>query len=265
MEYVDYHVHSDNSFDGKFKIVDMCRKAASIGITEMCFTEHFCVDPKDVSYKFLNYNKYSDDIEKAREVLKGKLVIKKGLEIGEPYILKNTLSEEIAKMDLDFIIGSIHNINSFKLRLYMANKDKKYVYYDYFKEVLNMVQNSDIDVVGHLDLMKRYAYGVYGNYKFNDYKEILEEILKKVIENGIGIEVNASGFRNDVKESYPSIDILQLYKNLGGEILTIGSDSHDLENIGNGYLKVIKMLNEIGFKYIYKYNKRKKIAIKIEN
>ena len=265
MEYVDYHVHSNNSFDGKFKIIDMCKRAATLGIAEICFTEHFSIDPKDVSYNVLNYYKYSEEINAAREKLKDKIIIKKGLEIGEPYILKKNLEDEVKKMNLDFIIGSIHNINSLKLRLSMRNKDKKYVYSDYFDEILKMVGNSDIDIVGHLDLIKRYAYDLYGNYKFNDYKEILEEILEKVIANNIGIEVNTSGFRNKVGETYPSMDILKLYKNLGGKIITIGSDSHDLDNIGNNYFTVTKMLNEIGFKYIYKYEKRKKTAIKIES
>jgi len=265
MEYVDYHVHSNNSFDGKFKIIDMCKRAATLGIAEICFTEHFSIDPKDVSYNVLNYYKYSEEINAAREKLKDKIIIKKGLEIGEPYILKKNLEDEVKKMNLDFIIGSIHNINSLKLRLSMRNKDKKYVYSDYFDEILKMVGNSDIDIVGHLDLIKRYAYDLYGNYKFNDYKEILEEILEKVIVNNIGIEVNTSGFRNKVGETYPSMDILKLYKNLGGKIITIGSDSHDLDNIGNNYFTVTKMLNEIGFKYIYKYEKRKKTAIKIES
>lgn len=85
-------------------------------------------------------------------------------------------------MDLDFIIGSIHNINSLKLRFYMKNKDKKSVYRDYFNEILNMVENSDVDIIGHLDLIKRYAYEVYGDYEFNDYREILQEILKKIIQ-----------------------------------------------------------------------------------
>lgn len=81
--------------------------------------------------------------------------------------------------------------------------------------------------------------------------------LKKSYKN-IGIEVNTSGFRNKVGKPYPSIEVLQLYKSIRGQIITIGSDSHDVDNIGNNYFSVIKILNEIGFKYIYKYRNRKK-------
>jgi histidinol-phosphatase (PHP family) len=264
LKRIDYHVHSNNSFDAKFGIIQMCKSAELKGISEICFTEHFNVDSRDVSYNFLNYNKYSEEILEAREIFSGKLDVKKGLEIGEPHILRKKLSDELSMMDLDFIIGSVHNINGLKLRLYMQNKNKKSVYKDYFDEVLRMVENSDIDIVGHLDLMKRYAYDIYGDYKFDDYREIIEEILKKIIQKDIGIEVNTSGLRNKVGKLYPSIDVLKLYKNIGGKIITIGSDSHDLDNIGNNFLTVVKMLKKIGFEYIYRYKNRKKLPVRIE-
>ena len=167
-------------------------------------------------------------------------------------------------MNLDFIIGSVHNINTLKLRTYIKGKNKKEIYEDYFKEIYKLAEDSDIDVVGHLDLMKRYAYDDFGNYNFNDYKDILSIILKKVIERNIGIEINTSGFRNSVKESYPSIEVLRLYKELGGEIITIGSDSHNTEDVFKGYLLAIDMLKNLKFENIFKFEKRNPIGIKIK-
>ena len=86
MKIVDYHVHSTNSFDGKNTIEEMCRKAIEMGLYEICFTEHFSVDPRDVSYGILNYERYDDEIEKAKEKFSGRLHIKKGMEIGEPHL-----------------------------------------------------------------------------------------------------------------------------------------------------------------------------------
>ncbi|RRD39868.1 histidinol-phosphatase HisJ family protein [Leptotrichia sp. OH3620_COT-345] len=267
MKIVDFHIHSDNSFDGENSIEEMSRKGLEIGLSEICFTEHFSVDPRDISYGVLNYEKYFSETEKAKEKFKGKLKIKRGLEIGEPHLkeYRKDLEKQLEKMKIDFIIGSVHNINGMKLRKYMSNKRKYDVYYDYFNEVYEMIINSDIDIVGHMDLMKRYAYETLGNYTFEDYREIIEKILKAVISRGIGIEINGSGYENKVGEPYPNTDILKLYRELGGEIITIGSDSHCCENLAKHNLKILKLLKEIGFENVFTYNKRKKEVLSISD
>jgi len=227
MEVVDYHVHSNNSFDGKNSIEEMCRKAIEKNLSEICFTEHFSVDPRDVSYRVLDYEKYFSEIIKAKEKFSDRIRIKCGMEIGEPHLkqYQEDLVKEIENMNLDFIIGSVHNIDGIKLRLYMQNKNKYDIYYDYFSEIYKMVKSSDIDIVGHMDLMKRYAYEAHGNY--------------------------------------PGKKVLDLYRNLGGEVMTVGSDSHFWESLAIHNIKMINLLKETGFKYIFTYEKRKKIPLKI--
>ena len=265
MKIVDYHVHSTNSFDGKNTIEEMCRKAIEMGLYEICFTEHFSVDPRDVSYGILNYERYDDEIEKAKEKFSGRLHIKKGMEIGEPHLkeYKEDLIEKTEKMNLDFIIGSVHNIDGVKLRLYMKDKDKHTVYNDYFTEIYKMVSDADIDVIGHLDLIKRYAHEVYGNYIFDNHREIIEKILKLAIEKGIGLEINGSGYINSVGEPYPKAEVLKLYRELGGEIITVGSDSHNIETLAKNNLKMINLLKDMGFRYIFTYSGREKKALSI--
>lgn len=266
MKIIDYHVHSDNSFDGKSTILDICNRSVNLNISEICFTEHFSVDPKDVSYNVLNYERYTREIAVCQDIFKGKLIIKKGLEIGEPHIpyLEEELKNQLKEMNLDFIIGSVHNINSVKLRTYMKDKNKNEIYHNYFNEIYELVKNSDIDVVGHMDLMKRYAYSEFGNYNFNDYKDIIETILKEAIKRNIGIEVNTSGMRDTVNESYPTVEIIKLYKELGGEIITIGSDAHKNEDVASGYFYTIEMLKKYKFKYIFKYKNRKPESLNIK-
>ncbi|HJG04440.1 MAG TPA: PHP domain-containing protein, partial [Megamonas funiformis] len=142
MYKVDYHHHSKFSFDGKDFLEDICKKAIEIDLDEICFTEHFDVDPKDVSYGVLDYKAYHECIELCKQKYGNKLNIKRGLEIGEPHLKPylETLKSEIEKMDLDFIIGSVHNINSIKLRLTMPSKTKSKIYEDYFNEILAMVK-----------------------------------------------------------------------------------------------------------------------------
>lgn len=265
MKVIDYHIHSTNSFDGKSSVEEMCQKAVEIGNYEICFTEHFSVDPRDVSYGVLNYEQYRNDIKKAQKEFGKRLNIKFGLEIGEPHLEEyvDDLVFQISKMNLDFIIGSVHNINGVKLRLFMQDKEKYDVYYEYFEEIYKMVSVSNIDVIGHMDLMKRYAYEKFGNYNFEDYKEIIEKILKKAISRGIGLEINGSGYLNSVGEPYPKKEVLKLYKELGGDIVTVGSDSHNYETLSKNNKKMLELLKEIGFKYVYIFDKREKIKLDI--
>lgn len=125
----------------------------------------------------MDYKAYHECIELCKQKYGNKLNIKRGLEIGEPHLKPylETLKSEIEKMDLDFIIGSVHNINSVKLRLTMPSKTKSKIYEDYFNEILAMVKIADIDIIGHLDLMKRYAFADYGNYEFGVIKILLKK------------------------------------------------------------------------------------------
>lgn len=261
MYKVDYHHHSKFSFDGKDCLADICKAATEKNIAEICFTEHFDVDPKDVSYGVLNYAAYHEMIEECRKKYGDRLKLKRGLEIGEPHLKMyvDDLKRELSAMDLDFIIGSVHNLNSVKLRLTMPGKTAKQIYTDYFAEIMQMVQTADIDVIGHLDLMKRYAFSEYGNYDFNAFKEKITEILQMAIKRNIGIELNTSGLRNSVGEIYPKREVVQLYKDLGGEIITIGSDSHSCQDTFSGCEVGYAMLRELGYKYIYTFEKRKPI------
>lgn len=263
MEVFDYHVHSNNSFDGKDNLIDICISSIKMGLTEICFTEHFSVNPNDPSYNFLDYDKYSKEIEECNRLYGKSISVKKGVEVGEPHIKINILKEYFNDKQFDFVIGSVHNIGDLKLRKYMDGKDKNQVYRDYFEEFYNMVKFGDMDVLGHLDLMKRYAFGQYGDYDFKSHEKCIVDILKKAIDRGIGIEINTSGLRGNVNQAFPSIDILKAYKDLGGEIITIGSDSHCSSLVGNNFDTVIEMLRALGFKYIFKFKSRKSYGIKI--
>ncbi len=259
MYLLDYHMHTTNSFDGKSTIEEMCKKSIELKFDEICFTEHYSVDPRDVSYDVLNYQKYFGEIKEVQNKYKSNIKIKFGLEVGEPHLkrYKDILTSNLNNYKLDFIIGSIHNVNGIKIRNFMENKEKRKIYQKYFEEVYNMVKVADIDVVGHLDLVKRYAYKTHGNYNFKDYKYIITEILKVIILRNIGIEVNLSGLRDSVNEFYPKQEILEFYKSLGGQIIIIGSDSHSTKNLSLENKKVLLLLKNIGFRHINAYEKRK--------
>jgi len=127
-----------------------------------------------------------------------------------------------------------------------------------------MVQHADIDIIAHLDLLKRYAVGNIGNYKLSDYHDVIEAILQTAITRHIGIEINTSGWRGGAGEPFPSKEVLQLYRQMGGELLTIGSDSHFVEHTGAEISDAIQLAKECGFKAIYTYNQRQPQAVALD-
>ncbi|MFB3163830.1 histidinol-phosphatase HisJ family protein [Neobacillus sp. 179-J 1A1 HS] len=262
MYLMDYHHHTNHSFDSTASMVEVCKNAIENEIQEICFTEHFSVNPLAPTYGHMVFEKYLDEIRDCQEKFHSQLIVKAGIELCEPHLLKDQYDEILQPLNLDFILGSVHNLNNQKLRL--ALKDGHPTAYErYFIELLSMVSTADIDIIAHFDLMKRYAYKEHGLYDFHEYQEIIQQILKKAIDRNIGIEINTSGLRTGLQQTLPSIEIIQIYKELGGEILTIGSDSHIVEDVGANIADAYALAKQCGFNYVFKFEKRKPIAVKI--
>lgn len=266
MKKYDQHVHSSFSFDSKELLENECHEAIRKDLQGLTITEHFSVDPLDVSYGVLQYDAYHQKVMECREQYGGKLQLGCGLEIGEPHLEKcrEDLSKALQYMELDFIIGSVHNIGSVKLRNFQKGKSKQEIYEQYFNEILLMVQSADIDVIGHMDLAKRYAFEIVGNYDFHDYKDQIAEILECAIRRDIGIELNTSGWRNSVGISYPSLEVVKLYHDLGGRYITIGSDAHKNEDLASGLERALALLQQAGFRQYYHYWKRTPYPIDLD-
>jgi len=257
MRYLsDYHLHSTYSFDANQTIEQIILKAISMEINEICLTEHISFDPKDSSYNFFDFRDYNNEIRRLSKKYSGKINIKKGLEIGEYHLYKEDFDKYFKEHNLDFIIGSIHNINGRGFRTNISENGIKYTYETYFKEVLAFVQMGDFDVLGHLDIVQRYAFETGKVYNLEDYKDYIYDILKIIISRGKGIEINTSGLLSN-NLLFPKIEILQMYKDLKGEILTVGSDAHSRNRVGEKISYVYDVLKNIGFKYVFTYDNRK--------
>ncbi|EDS76215.1 putative histidinol-phosphatase [Clostridium botulinum C str. Eklund] len=256
----DMHTHSNNSFDSKATIIDMCKSAIKNSITDISFTEHFSIDNHKKTYGYMNFEKYFKDIEIAKDLFLNSLNIYTGLELCEPHENTNKFKNTLKNLNFDMILGSVHNISNVGHRAICQNSTKKEAYDMYFNEVLKLVSFGDFDIAAHLDLMNRYAFNSLGNYEFKDYYDILKSILNKLISRGIGIEINTSGLRNSLNDIHPKIEILKLYKSLGGEIITIGSDAHTPNDVGSNCKETLNLLKDLDYKYIFTFKNRKPIA-----
>lgn len=263
--FYDYHMHCNYSPDSKTPMKDMIEKSIELGLKEICFTDHVDYDIMTLPDIIVDYDKYFDEIEFYKNKYATKISIKKGIEMGLQTQLLDRYSKEIKEHDFDFVIGSIHTID--RQELYPGDfhkgKTQHEAYEGYYKrlfEIVNMF--NDYSVLGHLDLIKRY--GKYDNVLDDSlFTEYLEAILKKVIENGKGIELNTSSFRYGLSDLTPSKNILQMYKDLGGEIITVGSDSHNPSQVAAKFEEVHEVLRTIGYKYVCRFDKMKPEFIKL--
>lgn len=263
--FYDYHMHSSFSTDSKSEMEDMVLKSIDLGLNEICFTDHvdYGIDT-DICFN-IDYNKYFEKIDFLKNKYRNQINIKKGIEFGLQGHVIEDCSKDANTYPFDFIICSVHAIN--KLDLYNGGffKDisQHQAYESYYNELYNIVKSyKHYSVLGHLDLIKRY-----GDYdKLLDdrlYSDIIESILKQAIHDGKGIEVNTSCFRYNLPDLTPSRYILKMYKELGGEIITTGSDSHHPSQVAYQFDYIYEYLREIGFKYVTTFNNMNPEFIKI--
>ena len=282
----DYHIHCKYSDDSEEDLEKIIETAINKGIGEICFTDH--VDygiklDKDVFEKIdenakkdwikkigridlnVDYPNYFKEIEELREKYKDKITIRQGLEFGmQVHTIKDfqKLFDKY-KEKFDFVILSCHQVNDKEFWTNEFQKGKSIDEYnaEYYEEIYRVMSRySDYSILGHLDHIQRYNETIH---PFEKSREIIVKILKKVIEDNKGIEVNTSSFRYGLKELTPERDILKLYHELGGKIITIGSDAHKAENVGEHIPYIQEELKKIGFIDICTFDKMKPIFHKL--
>ncbi len=258
----DYHIHTNYSEDSSVDMEDYILQAINLKYGEICFTDHidygtpysFCCDVKNC-LKNINYFK---------EKYKNKISIKFGMEFGAQAHHKNYFENIFKQYAFDFIILSFHTIDDKELwdRSFQMGKTQAQYNKEYYEEIYKTINvYNNYSVLGHLDLIRRYDD--YGEYPFCYSKEIIEQILKTAINNNKGIELNTSSSRYKLKDLMPSVDILKFYKELGGKIITIGSDCHRVCDFGYKIKEMKDFLKSIGYEFFCTFDKMQPIFHKL--
>lgn len=260
----DFHLHSHFSGDCSIPMEDMIRSGIEKGLSSMCFTEHndfdfpYAGDMAPDSF-ILDVDSYFHELSALREKYGNKIKILSGVEIGvqECCLEQNLL---LAKShDFDFIIASSHLCMGEDpyYPSFFEGKAVEKCYLSYFEEMLaNIRAFQSFDVYGHLDYIARYAPKDAVSFRYGDYRNLIDEILKTLIENGRGIECNTSGLRKPLNATNPGAEILKRYKELGGEIITVGSDAHLPSDVAAYFDTVSPLLKQCGFSYYATFERR---------
>lgn len=259
MRYTDHHVHTNYSPDSDADIKEYLIKAKEIGLSYVIFTDHIDMGAIEVEFqKHIDYDQYFKTMKRFEEEYE--ISIGVGVEIGYEKDYKDKIDELLDQYPFDFVISSIHygDGKDFYLGDFFDEKSQYSSYLRYFEIVLEMVENfSNFEVLGHLDHIVRYGPFKDKSYDYRDYKQIIDAILKALIKNGKGIELNTSGLRGELKTTFPKEEVLKRYKELGGKIITLGSDAHFNRDYYGGILEGIDLLKNLGFSKVSSFRKRK--------
>ena len=229
--YADYHLHCEYSDDYNEPMENQIQEAITLGLDEMCFTDH-------VDY---GIKRDWDDPEG--------IIIRHAIEHGK---------------EVDLVLANVNYPKYFEaLNMYQKGKTQKQYNDEYYKEIYQTMQIfHHYSCLAHLDLLARYDEN--GIYPFENEKDIIAEILKYAIRDGKGIEINTSSWKYGLKDTQPSRAILKLYKDLGGKIITVGSDAHETKYLASHIKDAYAILkNEIGINEICTFDHMQPIFHKI--
>lgn len=273
MIQADMHMHTWFSTDSEACPRDMADEAVRKGLKTICFTDHFDKDDLEWGEEgVFDVDAYFVEMQKLQEEYAGKLNIRIGIELGLRTYLEDYYEELTKKYPFDFVIGSVHNVPYKKdaegnilytdpaaEKLFTDRTDKE-AYRLMMETTLENVRTSDcFQTLGHLDYVVRYGKSREKEYSYTDYADIIDEILKLLIEKEKGLEVNSAGLKYGLPFAHPHPDVLKRYRELGGEIITIGADAHKPEHIAYDFAKAEEILKSCGFKYYTEFFEQKPV------
>ncbi len=237
-------------------MAEMCRAAIEKDIPEIGFCDHFDLIPEDPCYGFFRADAWWHDFEECSKEFAGTLQIKAGIEIGEPHRFPEAVAELVANHDWDYVMGSLHWVGDtlvFDPEYYQRPKHQAYA--DYFRELQQLVQQSSINILGHLDIVKRYGFEHYGPYDPEAHEDQLRSLLRSCAERDIAVEINTSTLRRSIMEPSPHHKVLSWFREEGGRWVTLGSDAHEPDQVGFGLEKALKAVTMAGFKTLASYER----------
>ncbi len=270
----DYHTHSHYSPDASSSatVDTLCETAIKKGITDLAITDHFeCNARTESAFPIYDHIPAYEDIMSAKEKYRGRLNLTYGIEIGQASQYPTEATAILSAHDYEFVIGSLHSLSGAPDFYFMDFKklasQPEYIghlFERYLNELCEVVDAlPKIDTVGHMTYMKRYCEMAGLKYDFTNHSQIAEKLFKKIISKDIALEVNVSTLWGGLGFAMPDRDFLELYRDLGGRIITIGTDSHTPERIGNCVEDGFSLLRNIGLRDILVVRDGKKEIIKI--
>lgn len=281
MNLIDCHTHTQFSVDSEADINGMIEKACRLGLAAYAVTDHCECNrwyseehyPNEDTYRYFDFGRDFENsvsaVTKLKEKYGNKLNLLCGTEMGQATHDFSIAEKIVSDSRLDFVIGSMHQLPQTEDFAFINYKDYSsdeiYKLIErYFNEVNKLCKWGKFDILGHLTYTLRYIQGDYGiDIDISEFDEIIADSFRKLIQNGCGIEINTSGLRQSYGKTFPSLKYVKMYRELGGEIISIGSDAHTIEDLGKGVSDGAEIARQAGFRYLCYFKRRKPVFIEI--
>ena len=266
----DGHTHTNYSFDGDDTAEVMASAYIAMGFDEFAVTDHYDIDGMMDGI----YPDYAEKAEMARAEIRGvadkyadKIKLTYGIELGQPHLRPTEARTFLAKYDFEYVIGSLHNLRDVPDFYYMkfglmTKRHIELIFERNLRELHNLVSFEGISTVAHITYMYRYMKLDGVDFDFRPYYGDFREIFKKIVEKGLALELNTSVL---IKAGImmPDAEILKIYRDCGGELITVGSDSHRASDAGMNVTEGYKLLADVGFKYVTTFKDRNPVQHKL--
>ena len=259
--YFDHHLHTSFSPDAdpQASMERYIERAQELGIAGFVLTDHLDLDtPVILFQKTIDYRPYYKKFLQLKK--QSNIALRMGIEIGYQPHLHEALNDVLGKVPFDFVICSMHLTDQLDYYNgdFFIGKTQDEAYQRYFESVKEAVIAYDnYDVFGHLDYIIRYGDYAIKDYSIERYESIIKEILIIIIKKGKGIEINTSGLRYGLNTTHPKFEVIQWFKELGGTIITIGSDAHKVADLTKDFDVAFSLLKKAGFTSFTVFENRK--------
>ncbi len=268
----DYHVHSDFSGDSQAPMELMIERAIHLGLKKLCFTDHMDYDyphKNEIRFDF-DPEEYVNKLQTLKDQYSKQIEILTGIELGLQPHVTDYYKFLMNKYTFDFAIGSTHVLDYADpyYPAFWEHRTKEEGIRAYFQSIIDYCKlfKDYFHIYGHLDYIVRFvptADGKKADYSYADYADLLDEALKTIIQCGKGIEINTSGFKYGLGYAHPKAEVLKRYLELGGELITIGSDAHKPEHLCYDFDLVPELLKGLGYTYYATFVQGKPIFEKL--
>lgn len=259
----DYHMHSSVSFDSKCPPTDIVKAAENAGLKEICFTDHYDFNglypEKCDLFTMEQYRSGYDELHSDT------VTLRHGVEFGLTPWNQKEFDALLQSYDFDFVIGSVHSMDGYDAvskKLWSVH-DADTLFERYLSQTLECVKVHDkFDVLGHLNYVCKSGHNTtHKPLRYEDYSNICDEIMKVLVQNGKGMEINTSGV-DKVGDFLPSLDFMKRFRELGGEIVTVGTDAHSADRVGQHIAGALELAKEV-FGYVCTFEQRKAVFHKL--
>jgi histidinol-phosphatase (PHP family) len=257
----DYHTHTTFSEDAENTMDEMVEAAIAKGLDEIALTDHFDPEYPDPLFKSeLDPERYEPALTSVSEKYAGRVRVVRGIELGlQPGAPNARNAQVVSGYDYDFVIASIHSVGEYTVDMREYAKKhgggRKAMARAYYGKLIECLDDyGDFDVFGHLNVIDRYTDELP---REEEYFDLAEEALRKIVQMGKGIEINTSSFRYGMgAHTTPTLNMLKRYVALGGEIVTTGSDAHRAADVGAGLPEGMNLLRAAGLTRLTTFRNR---------